>query len=64
MISVISRGLLYLIALPYILIASPYYHFKYWERSEMIREGIAYRGSWYTYKKNMKEILFNKEFIL
>lgn len=64
MIFTISRGLLYLIALPYFLIASPYYHFRYWERSEMIREGSGYRGGWYTYKKNMKEILFDKEFVL
>lgn len=64
MIFIISKGLLYLIALPFFLITSPHYHFRYWNRNEIIREGSAYRGGWYTYKKNMKEILFDKEFIL
>lgn len=64
MISIIARGMMYLIALPYILIASPYYHFKYWEPNEIIRERSAYRGSWYTYKKNMREILFDQDFTL
>ena len=53
-----------LIVLPYILIASPYYHFRYWKQNEIIRERSAYRGSWYTYKKNMKEILFDEDFTL
>ena len=64
MILIILRGLLCLMALPFFLITSPYYHFRYWKQNEIIREGSAYRGSWYTYKKNMKEILLDKEFIL
>lgn len=64
MIPIIIRGILYLAALPYILITSPYYHFQYWKPNEMIRMGSAYRGGWYTYKKNMKEILFDEDFIL
>ena len=64
MIPIIARGLMCLIVLPYILIASPYYHFRYWKPNEMTRERSAYRGSWYTYKKNMKEILFDEDFTL
>ena len=60
MILIIGKGLLNLVALPIFLIASPYYHFIYWERNAIIREGSGYRGGWYTYKKNMKEILFDE----
>lgn len=58
MIRSIALGLLSFIALPLFLIASPYFLYRYWVPNEILREGSGYKGAWFTYKENMKDILW------
>lgn len=60
MIKSIALGLFSLIVLPFFLITSPYFLYRYWIPDAIYREGSGYKGVWFTYKENMKDILFDE----